>query len=831
MGLNLDENFYNRVDSLLEVLEDMCLSKTNVKLMSREQPMKHRFPGLYMLVEDERRKEPNQDEARNGPNWQAERLSRKIFEYLKRPNDILDILEKRCKSLIDLFPKDGWERDFEDAESEDHSTAQTALFQTLAKYTPCGICKHQDAKDPASWHPTRLFLMRLESKEDLVRFDVITSSTIDGSWEDLCIEIPASTSRVRFANEKGPDRESRDLTGLDDAPIDSFCKIFQDNNGCRVSLRLHGKDLFWSRDEALRHEPSPGSGMSLSSVLSQFKLTVREKFALAYIIALSFWQFYSSELMHKVWSSDTIWFMPQADGQREPKKVPLKAYVSFHPDATKCDDDASECIKRRGLIHKYPRIQSLGILLLEIGLGEPLCPPSSDFENQRLNKRLNNRHMDALKKLEELENNKWDINSQYLEAFVRTIRNCLEFNNSAGMEDDLNTSNSHLSRREWLHQRVVAVLAYLDRLFPRIDNKPLGSALVSGSHGPVNMHAPVAAYINPEVDQASDRGSKHANSTQLRGPRSPTSGEDFEIAIICALTREAAAVEALFDHSWGSDDPRYRKSSGDKNAYSTGSFGRHNIVLIHMGRMGKVHAASVAANCQATFPNIKLAIVVGICGAVPLAPGRGEIVLGDVIVSEGIVQYDFGRQFTESFELKDTLLESLPRPNNQIANFLAKLRTPKVEATLHEKMSGYLSTLQQIPKLEACYPDTNLDILFDAKYEHRDKDLSCKDAGCCGQIVTRARFIDGTPEPEVHFGLFASGDKVMKSGAHRDALAKLEGILGFEMEGAGVWENFPSCVVIKSACDYADSHKTKAFQQYAAATAASCAKAFLDEWV
>jgi nucleoside phosphorylase len=50
------------------------------------------------------------------------------------------------------------------------------------------------------------------------------------------------------------------------------------------------------------------------------------------------------------------------------------------------------------------------------------------------------------------------------------------------------------------------------------------------------------------------------------------------------------------------------------------------------------------------------------------------------------------------------------------------------------------------------------------------------------------------------------------------------------MESAGVWDNFP-CVVIKGVCDYADSHKNKKWQGYAAATAAACMKAFLKEWV
>jgi hypothetical protein len=67
----------------------------------------------------------------------------------------------------------------------------------------------------------------------------------------------------------------------------------------------------------------------------------------------------------------------------------------------------------------------------------------------------------------------------------------------------------------------------------------------------------------------------------------------------------------------------------------------------------------------------------------------------------------------------------------------------------------------------------------------------------------------------------------MKSGEHRDKLAKAAKIIGFEMEGAGVCDNL-RCLIIKGISDYADSHKNKVWQQYAAATAASCCKAFLE---
>jgi nucleoside phosphorylase len=69
----------------------------------------------------------------------------------------------------------------------------------------------------------------------------------------------------------------------------------------------------------------------------------------------------------------------------------------------------------------------------------------------------------------------------------------------------------------------------------------------------------------------------------------------------------------------------------------------------------------------------------------------------------------------------------------------------------------------------------------------------------------------------------------MKSAKDRDRITKQTQALGFEMESVGIWEVFP-CVVIKSVSDYADSHKSKAWQPYAAAYAASYAKGFLRYW-
>lgn len=314
------------------------------------------------------------------------------------------------------------------------------------------------------------------------------------------------------------------------------------------------------------------------------------------------------------------------------------------------------------------------------------------------------------------------------------------------------------------------------------------------------------------------------------GLRRPDTREQFEIAIICALAIEVDAVDALFDRYWDEDGPPYDKAPGDPNAYSTGAIGRHNVVLAHMPSMGKASAASVAVNCRSSFPNIRLALVVGVCGIVPSSPDSDERILGDVIISDGVVQYDFGRQYPDRFERKNTLVDSFGRPNMEIRGLLAKLKAYRIRNQLQAKMIDYLAVLQHKPGYVAQYPGTSNDNLFDRAYRHVSDRKPCDECGCNGLLVQRRRLEENNPQPVVHFGLIASGDTVLKSGEDRDRIAQQEGVIGFEMESAGVWDNF-ACVVIKGACDYADSHKTKAWQQYASATAAACAKAFLDFWV
>lgn len=80
--------------------------------------------------------------------------------------------------------------------------------------------------------------------------------------------------------------------------------------------------------------------------------------------------------------------------------------------------------------------------------------------------------------------------------------------------------------------------------------------------------------------------------------------------------------------------------------------------------------------------------------------------------------------------------------------------------------------------------------------------------------------------PVIHYGLIASANQLMKDATIRDQLAAERDVLCFEMEPAGLMNNFP-CLIIRGICDYSDSHKNKEWQGYAAMTAAVYTKDLL----
>lgn len=101
--------------------------------------------------------------------------------------------------------------------------------------------------------------------------------------------------------------------------------------------------------------------------------------------------------------------------------------------------------------------------------------------------------------------------------------------------------------------------------------------------------------------------------------------------------------------------------------------------------MGKGNAASGAANLSVSYHHIQLALLVGICGGVPFpySPSDGtEIILGDVIISDSVVEFDFGRQYPDGFRRKIEVKDTLGRPVQKIRAFIAGLEGRRTQREL-----------------------------------------------------------------------------------------------------------------------------------------------------
>ncbi|CAN9191629.1 unnamed protein product [Alternaria alternata] len=300
----------------------------------------------------------------------------------------------------------------------------------------------------------------------------------------------------------------------------------------------------------------------------------------------------------------------------------------------------------------------------------------------------------------------------------------------------------------------------------------------------------------------------------------PLRREDYTVGWVCALPVELAAAQEMLDEEH--PDLERDLADNDENLYALGSIGGHNVAIVCLpaGRIGNNPAAAVAMQMRATFKKIRFGMMVGIGGGVPSA--EADVRLGDVVVSQpqgkhgGVVQYDSGKATPSGFERTG----SLNSPPHMLLAAVARVRANELRG--RSKLCEHITKLEGIAKFQRSR--AGLDVLFEAAYEHEGGQTCDK---CSSDRHEAREPRDSEEEVLVHHGTIASGNQVIKDAAVRDKLsAELGGVLCFEMEAAGLMNSFP-CLVVRGICDYADSHKNKRWQAYAAGTAAAYAKEVL----
>jgi nucleoside phosphorylase len=304
----------------------------------------------------------------------------------------------------------------------------------------------------------------------------------------------------------------------------------------------------------------------------------------------------------------------------------------------------------------------------------------------------------------------------------------------------------------------------------------------------------------------------------------PPALEEYQIGWICALPIEAAAAQEMLDERFGTLE---EQDHADTNIYTLGRMSKHYIVIACLGgHYGTTSATIVANNMMRTFSrSLRIGLMVGIGGGIQSV--TNDIRLGDVVISYptgtcgGVLQHDMGK-IGEDGKLFCT--GSTNSPPRLLLAAVNKMRAAELTSD-----PCYLSYIDKVvqknrrTRQNFSRPDPRYDRLFQIQYDHSSGTATCD--GCLAVWeVERAK--RENHQPQSHYGIIASGNAVIKHGGVRERLLKETGALCFEMEAAGLMLDFP-CIVIRGICDYADSHKNKQWQGYAALVAASYTKELL----
>ncbi|KAJ9300709.1 hypothetical protein DTO271G3_1873 [Paecilomyces variotii] len=300
------------------------------------------------------------------------------------------------------------------------------------------------------------------------------------------------------------------------------------------------------------------------------------------------------------------------------------------------------------------------------------------------------------------------------------------------------------------------------------------------------------------------------------------SAERYTVGWICALQEEYECACRMLDEEF--DGPDINEAN-DNNTYVFGRIGGHYVIIgcLPAGIYGTNSAAAVAKDMARSFPNLRFALMVGIGGGAP-TPER-DIRLGDVVVSQpqgklnGVVQYDLGKQLPNNLFQRTGVLNSPPAV---LLGAIPEIRRRHNDPRRADQIAQHIRRMDDMPKYHRPQPDK----LYNSDYLHQGG----KTCECCSddQLVQRVDRSSNSREVSIHYGIIASGNSVIKDPRIRDKYAKDPdlNILCFEMEAAGLMNNFP-CLVIRGVCDYCDSHKNDEWHNYAALAAAAYAREML----
>lgn len=276
---------------------------------------------------------------------------------------------------------------------------------------------------------------------------------------------------------------------------------------------------------------------------------------------------------------------------------------------------------------------------------------------------------------------------------------------------------------------------------------------------------------------------------------------EIKIGVVTALPEEFAAFKALLNNA--EEHKGLTNVSNDLRCIIgtiKGSNSKdHNVGLFLLPEYGNNMASIYATKIKTAFPLLENLIMCGIAGGIPEKEH-----LGDVVVStDGVFQYDYGKNEAEKFSIKD---------NGTPCSLFLKEAVGYFRAAEYENGSAWKNHINTIgSKLDESFmhpPKSESYYVYDIESNnYQNKSRRCSKSPC------------------VYYGRISSGNCVQKDPRKRDMLYLNHNVLAIEMEAAGIKDSARATnigyLVVRGISDFCDLSKNDNCHNYASAVAAS----------
>ncbi|ESO86794.1 hypothetical protein LOTGIDRAFT_128403, partial [Lottia gigantea] len=313
-----------------------------------------------------------------------------------------------------------------------------------------------------------------------------------------------------------------------------------------------------------------------------------------------------------------------------------------------------------------------------------------------------------------------------------------------------------------------------------------------------------------------------------------SSSDQPTIAIITALYCEKLAIDSMMENK--TTYVKY-KTEGESNVYTIGYIGEHKIVSTKLPAIGHFRAAQISSGNSTTrllggFQNIEHVFICGVAGGVPHYTNYFKHVrLGDVLLSrqdekgyiyyycdkilrnkENDVHYNMKTWAPRDLELQKIAekIEDLQKSNPSLASWERYMLEGE------QILQGQENNFERPPdNTDRLYMDLGDDQVIEVQHPSPPE----------GTIVREGL-------PRLHFGVFGSGSRVVKSDSMRLDFASKYNISAFDSEFDQVLESIvgnrkDSFMFVRGIADYSDGTKNKKWQSYAALAAAAVTKTII----